>query len=186
MEGPGGERLGVDGALPTIWSLAIDPVDPNVLFAGTRPAGLWRSRDGGQVWERLALDIARECSIGVPFVTSVIVDPDDNLIVWAAVEVGNVFLRSLDSSGKRLEPPRDGFGKSGHSRLAIAATQQKRGPASNTLGNCCCGDDTGAVLKPLKVSKKNGRSLMLVGSWSKRMILACCLPGAERLRPARE
>src|SRR4029077_19062905 len=29
---------GANGALPTIWSLTIDPVDPDILFAGTRPA----------------------------------------------------------------------------------------------------------------------------------------------------
>ena len=32
------DRIGAQGDLPTIWSLAIDPVDPNILFAGTRPA----------------------------------------------------------------------------------------------------------------------------------------------------
>src|SRR5438034_10573266 len=31
------ERIGADGAVPTIWSLSIDPVDPDILFAGTRP-----------------------------------------------------------------------------------------------------------------------------------------------------
>jgi hypothetical protein len=31
------ERIGANGALPTTWSLTIDPVDPNILFAGTRP-----------------------------------------------------------------------------------------------------------------------------------------------------
>src|SRR6266853_263004 len=84
------ERLtangGADGALPTIWSLTIDPVDPDILFAGTRPARVYRSRDGGRQWEKLAVDIARECSIGIPFVTSVIVDPDDHRTVWAGVE----------------------------------------------------------------------------------------------------
>src|SRR5262249_30912189 len=35
-----------NGALPTIWSLTVDPVDPDILFAGTRPAGVYRSRDG--------------------------------------------------------------------------------------------------------------------------------------------
>jgi photosystem II stability/assembly factor-like uncharacterized protein len=62
---------GANGALPTIWSLTIDPVDPNILFAGTRPAAVYRSRDGGLRWQKLAVDIARECSIGIPFVTSV-------------------------------------------------------------------------------------------------------------------
>ena len=31
------ERIGAKGTLPTIWSLTIDPVDPDILFAGTRP-----------------------------------------------------------------------------------------------------------------------------------------------------
>lgn len=52
------ERVGTQGAVPTIWSLAIDPVDPQILFAGTRPAGVYRSRDGGLRWEHLAVDIA--------------------------------------------------------------------------------------------------------------------------------
>ena len=75
------ERVGVPGDLPTVWSLAIDPVDPRILFAGTRPAGVFRSRDGGVTWEQLELDIAAECSIGTPFVTSVLVDPDDHRVV---------------------------------------------------------------------------------------------------------
>src|ERR1700741_3866228 len=71
---------GTNGAVPTIWSLTIDPVDPDILFAGTRPAAVYRSRDGGLRWEKLAVDIARECSIGTPFVTSLIVEPDHHQI----------------------------------------------------------------------------------------------------------
>ena len=89
------ERITANGTLPTIWSLTIDPVDPDILFAGTRPAAVYRSRDGGLRWEKLAVDIARECSIGTPFVTSVIVDPDDHCMVWAGVEIDGVFC-SLD------------------------------------------------------------------------------------------
>ncbi len=89
------ERIGAQGDLPTIWSLAVDPIDPRILFAGTRPAGVYRSRDGGQRWEKLSADIAQECSIGTPFVTSVMVDPGDHRIIWAGVEIDGVF-RSLD------------------------------------------------------------------------------------------
>ena len=89
------ERIGSEGNVPTIWSLAVDPVDPHILFAGTRPAGVYRSRDGGQRWDKLSVDIAKECSIGTPFVTSVMVDPGDHRAVWAGVEIDGVF-RSLD------------------------------------------------------------------------------------------
>ena len=34
------ERVSAEGALPTIWSLTIDPVDPDILFAGTSGRGL--------------------------------------------------------------------------------------------------------------------------------------------------
>jgi hypothetical protein len=47
------ERLCASGDLPTIWSLTIDPVEPDILFAGTRPAGVYRSRagdGGGRNW----------------------------------------------------------------------------------------------------------------------------------------
>src|SRR5437867_9326729 len=76
-------RIGAAGDLPTIWSLAVDPADPRTLFAGTRPAAVYRSRDGGWRWERLDVAVATECSIGKPFVTRVLVDPDDRRIVWA-------------------------------------------------------------------------------------------------------
>ena len=69
-------RISAQGELPTIWSLAIDPVDPAILFAGTRPAGVWRSRDGGARWEKLAVNIVQECSIGTPFVTALAVNPE--------------------------------------------------------------------------------------------------------------
>src|SRR5438094_83697 len=30
-----------------VWRIAIDPTDPDIIFAGTRPAALFRSKDGG-------------------------------------------------------------------------------------------------------------------------------------------
>ena len=44
-----------------IWSLTIDPVDSNIIFAGTRPALLFRSKDGGQTWKNLTVEMAEEC-----------------------------------------------------------------------------------------------------------------------------
>src|SRR5262249_312408 len=44
-----------------VWKVAYDPSDPNTIFAGTRPAALFRSTDGGQHWETLRADMAEEC-----------------------------------------------------------------------------------------------------------------------------
>src|SRR5271167_4999083 len=74
-----------------IWALAIDPVDPNIIFAGTRPAALFRSTDGGQHWDKLRAEMAEECpNVRVPRVTALTVDPADHRTVWAGVEVDGV------------------------------------------------------------------------------------------------
>jgi photosystem II stability/assembly factor-like uncharacterized protein len=122
------ERTGAAGALPTIWSLAVDPVDPDILFAGTRPAGVYRSRDGGRQWEKLPLDVAQECSIGTPFVTGLVVDPDDHRLVWAGVEIDGVF-RSRDG-GDSWTHLKTGLYDPDIHALTIATTQPKRVYAS--------------------------------------------------------
>jgi photosystem II stability/assembly factor-like uncharacterized protein len=79
-----------------VWKIAFDPSDPQTLFAGTRPAALFRSRDGGQSWKQLPVEMAEECpNVRVPRVTALTVDPSDRNIVWAGVEVDGV-RRSLD------------------------------------------------------------------------------------------
>jgi photosystem II stability/assembly factor-like uncharacterized protein len=79
-----------------VWKVALDPAEPNILFAGTRPAALFRSRDGGQRWEKLEVEMAAECpNVRIPRVTSLAVDPSDHAIIWAGIEVDGV-RRSLD------------------------------------------------------------------------------------------
>lgn len=78
-----------------VWSLAIDPTDPETIFAGSGPPYLFRSRDGGERWEKLTVEIAQECAIGTPRVTAMAVDPSDSRTVWAGVEIDGVY-RSLD------------------------------------------------------------------------------------------
>jgi photosystem II stability/assembly factor-like uncharacterized protein len=79
-----------------VWKIAFDPSDPDTIFAGTRPAALFRSIDGGRQWRQLEVDMVEECAnVGVPRVTALTVDPVDRRIVWAGVEVDGV-RRSLD------------------------------------------------------------------------------------------
>jgi photosystem II stability/assembly factor-like uncharacterized protein len=145
------ERIAAAGALPTIWSLAIDPVDPDILFAGTRPAGVYRSRDGGGHWQKLAVDIAGECSIGTPFVTGIVVDPDDHRTVWAGVEIDGVF-RSRDG-GDSWTHLDGGLDDPDIHAVTVAATEPKRLYAS-TAREVFASDDLGDTWRPLGIKRK--------------------------------
>ena len=80
-----------------VWKIAIDPTDPDIIFAGTRPAALYRSTDGGRNWRKLAADIVEECpNVGIPRVTALTIDPSDHRVVWAGIEVDGV-RRSTDA-----------------------------------------------------------------------------------------
>ncbi len=70
-----------------IGSLAIDPVDPNIVFAGTgelRPAadvtymsdGMFRSTDGGETWTNVGLN-------SVSAINKIVVDPADHSRIYA-------------------------------------------------------------------------------------------------------
>ena len=75
-----------------VWKIAFDPADPDTIFAGTRPAALFRSTDGGRQWRKLAVDMVEDCpNVGIPRVTALTVDPADRRIVWAGVEVDMAF-----------------------------------------------------------------------------------------------
>ena len=79
-----------------VWSIAIDPVDPSIMFAGCRPGAIFRSKDGGERWERLSAEFAEYCSaVNVPRVLAMAIDPNDHQVVWAGAEVDGV-RRSLD------------------------------------------------------------------------------------------
>ncbi len=90
------ERLNSPMNKMDVWKIAFDPADPDTIYAGTRPAALFRSKDGGRGWKQLGVDMVEECpNVGVPRVTALTVDPSDRNIVWAGVEVDGV-RRSLD------------------------------------------------------------------------------------------
>jgi photosystem II stability/assembly factor-like uncharacterized protein len=86
-----------------IWSIAVDPVDSEVIFVGTKPPAVFRSADQGKSWDRLPAGIPEECPIGPPRVTNLVIDPLNPRNVWAGVELGGVFRsRDLGDSWTRL------------------------------------------------------------------------------------
>ena len=92
-----------------VWRIAVDPADPDTIFAGTRPAALYRSTDGGRSWRKLAAEIAESCpNVRVPRVTALTVDPSDHRTVWAGLEVDGV-LRSRDGGDSWTRIPTSGI-----------------------------------------------------------------------------
>jgi photosystem II stability/assembly factor-like uncharacterized protein len=83
--------------------LAVSPHDPSVLFAGTEPAGVFRSLDGGNSWQELTEvkevpNYSNWSFPAPPFVAHVRTFSfvaGDPQTVFAGVEVGGI-LRSLD------------------------------------------------------------------------------------------
>ena len=89
----------------TVWALATDPSDPNLMFAGTgtpTPAALFRSSDTGKTWEKSSMEAAAECpNVGVPRVTGIAVDPTTHNDVWVGLEVDG--LRHSSDGGDTWE-----------------------------------------------------------------------------------
>jgi len=87
------------------WTLARRKDDPNVIVAGTQPAALYRSDDGGVNWRELPAQFATECIfVHQPRVTQAIFDPEQPDTLWAGVEIDAIH-RSRDggNSWDRLD-----------------------------------------------------------------------------------
>ncbi len=102
--------------LENVWVLAPGGDDqPDVVYAGTNPGGLFRSRDGGQSWqlvEGLWNHDSRPKWFGggreSPGIHSVVVDPRDSRRILVGVSCGGVF-ESVDG-GDSWAPRNKGVG----------------------------------------------------------------------------
>ena len=92
-----------------IWSVTVDPTDPDTLFVGTRPEG-FRSRDGGRTWSKLQMGVNMKSPLSPalpdspPRTTCMMVDPRDNHTIWAGMEVDGVY-KSLDGGDTWVHLP---------------------------------------------------------------------------------
>lgn len=91
------------GTLPkAVRSIAISPADPRVIYAGTEPAGIFCSRDGGATWDEdtqvTALREARKWQYPgtqQPHIRNILIDRNDPQRIYAAVQIGGL-LRTED------------------------------------------------------------------------------------------
>lgn len=104
---------------PAVFTMAIDAVHPNVLYAGTLGLGAFKSIDGAQTWTPLNIDAT---------VWSILIDPADSNIIYAGTNGHGVF-KSVDAGNtfERIGSPVVGvvyaLAKSGRQLFAGTATQ---------------------------------------------------------------
>jgi photosystem II stability/assembly factor-like uncharacterized protein len=149
------ERLDSPMNKMDVWKIAFDPVDPDTIFAGTRPAALFRSKDGGQNWQQLRVDMVEDCpNVGVPRVTALTVDPSDRNIVWAGVEVDGV-RRSLDG-GETWTRIAGGLSDPDIHDVAVCAAGNARTVLTSTPREIFASSDRGESWQGLGVGKRFG------------------------------
>lgn len=74
-----------------IWSLAMAPWDPDLMVAGTQPAGIFRSTDGGRTWSEAKGTFAEACIfVHKPRVTQILFDPEVRGRVWCGIEIDGI------------------------------------------------------------------------------------------------
>lgn len=94
----------------TVWSIAIDPKNSSVLYAGTGApsrAAIFKSIDAGQTWQRTAPELPEFCSgVHRPRLLTICIDPQDSNDVWYGVEEGGVWRsRDAGASWVRVDGP---------------------------------------------------------------------------------
>lgn len=83
----GGSWTPANSGLTNVEALAIDPTNPNTLYAGTVPGGIFKSIDGGASWNSVNFTIASTD------ITELVVDPVNSGTVYAVAR-NHVFQKS--------------------------------------------------------------------------------------------
>jgi photosystem II stability/assembly factor-like uncharacterized protein len=91
------ERLGFPVRGGVVWTMAMHPKNPRILYAGLAPVAIYRSEDGGDNWQHLPRAVSPgHCEMGFPTRTiRIAIDPANADEIYAALEVGGV-IRSSD------------------------------------------------------------------------------------------
>ncbi len=104
-------RRGVEDGV-SVMSVAIDPNDPDTIWAGTEPSALFRSADGGDSWERIEgiMDLESASDWSFPprpythHVRWIEIDPHDAERVYVGIEAG-ALLVTPDAGDSWIDRP---------------------------------------------------------------------------------
>lgn len=75
--------IGPAGMSGRITAIEVDPVDPNIIYAGAASGGVWRSKSGGTAWEPITEKMPTQ-SIG-----AIAINPKNPDEIWVGTGEGN-------------------------------------------------------------------------------------------------
>jgi len=189
------ERLGFPERGTIIWSMAFHPSRPQVMYAGSAPAGLFRSEDGGDTWIRLRGAVSPEhCPMGFPTraigIAADASHPDD---LYAALEVSGVILSTdggdtwrdvsaplikladLPHLKSRLGSHTDASGMLDSHCIVVSSANPGHPYLAVRMG-IFCGDDLGASWCDIEVGRHSPLTYcrnVLVSPHDARVMYAC-------------
>jgi len=135
-----------------VWSVAIDPDDPDIVFVGCRPGAIFRTRDGGERWEKRPAEFTSEGVFGGPArVLRLVFDPSDHDIVWAGVEADGIRLST--DGGESWRDVSAGLSDPDIHGLAVSIGQPNRLFAATDL-EVFTTEDLGETWRPLGVQER--------------------------------
>ncbi len=133
----------------TIWSLAIDPSNPDVMFAGTGAPSrccVYRTQDGGASWEAVVPVFPEYCQgVNRPRLLAIAIDSADPDEVWFGVEEGGAY-RSRDGGDTwtRVDAPEGGITSPDiHDVVVLRQADGSRRHAVLTVNSVCRSSDDG-------------------------------------------
>lgn len=132
-----------------VWELVFHPQNPDIMFAGTRPANVYRTRDGGRSWKRLNTGMSADCPpIIHTRVTTIRFDPGNPELIFAGVEIDGLY-HSRDG-GDTWTVLRGGLNSEDVHAVAVSHGSPGRILASTNAG-ICTSDDRGETWTDLNV-----------------------------------
>jgi photosystem II stability/assembly factor-like uncharacterized protein len=90
------------GPNESVTALAASPTDPRTVYAGTKDAGVWKTTDGGETWNRLAPEDSSLTSVTCLAVGS------RSTTIYGGNTKGQ-FVRSVDGGGTGSRSESTGF-----------------------------------------------------------------------------
>jgi photosystem II stability/assembly factor-like uncharacterized protein len=134
-----------------IWSVLLLPQDSDVVLAGTSPARLYRSDDGGRTWTEPSVEMVQDCPrIMHSRVTTLLADPAVPESMWAGVEIGGLF-RSGDRGRSWRAVGRGLSSLDIHALAIVPANGRTKRLLASTNNDVNLSTDEGETWQPLHI-----------------------------------